>query len=234
MADPMHTGFASPTVYGFTVDHSTGALAPISGSPWSINDGGSGGEMNTIGVSPDGTNVCVSIVISRSSQAIDCYSRRGDGTIDATNFHPITHSTLPERFTFAADSTHLLSVNADGNTVQSSPLPGSTGSTQVSSGGTFPKGLALHPGGNWLAVTNLSSGNVTIIKVGAQGALASTGTAAPAGTGTFEVSFSRSGKYLFVTANEGTFVFSFNADTGALTPLNASTPAPGTGNVAGF
>jgi hypothetical protein len=54
----------------------------------------------------------------------------------------------------------------------------------------------------------------------------------PAGTGTFEVSFSRTGDHLFVTANEGTFVFSFNSNTGALTPLNIASPAPGTGNVA--
>jgi len=54
----------------------------------------------------------------------------------------------------------------------------------------------------------------------------------PAGTGTFEVSFSRTGDHLFVTANEGMFVFSFNSNTGALTALNIASPAPGTGNVA--
>src|SRR5947209_4200543 len=234
MADPTHQGFSAPTVYGFTVDQSSGALAPVPGSPWSLNYDGSQGEMNTIAVSPDGSNLCVGLVLFRNSEAIECYSRRGDGTIDAANFHAITHSTLPQRFTFNLDGTHLLSVNADRNSVQSSPLPGSTGSSEVSSGGTFPHGFVLHPRGHWLAVTNESSASVSITEVGAQGSLAPTGTVAPAGTGAFEVSFSHSGDYLFVTANEGTFVFSFNANTGALTPLNAGNPAPGTGNVAGF
>jgi 6-phosphogluconolactonase (cycloisomerase 2 family) len=234
MADPMHQGFASPTIYGFTIDQSSGALAPVSGSPWSINYGQSGnvGEMNTIGVSPDGSNVCVGIVVSRSNEAIDCYARHSDGSIDANSFHTVAHSTLPQEFTFTADSTHVLSVNADGNTVQSSPLPGSTVSNETSSGGTFPNGIAIHPTGHWLAVTNKSSGNVVIIEVGTNGSFAPTGVVMPAGTGTFEVAFSRTGDHLFVTANEGTFVFSFNSDTGALTPLNTANPAPGTGNLA--
>jgi len=232
MAAPTSQGFSSPTVYGFTVDQSSGALAPVSGSPWSVNYGGSGGEMNSIGVSPDGSNVCVGIVVSRNNESIECYARQSDGTIDPKNNHAITHSTLPQLFTFTNDGTHVLAVNADDNTVQSSPLPGSTGSGSVSSGGTNPNGIALHPLGHWLAVTNRSSGNVSIIEVGAQGSFAPTGTVMPAGTGTFEVSFSHTGDHLFVTANEGTFVFSFNANTGALVPLNTGSPVPGTGNVA--
>jgi 6-phosphogluconolactonase (cycloisomerase 2 family) len=234
MADPKHQGFTSPSIYGFTVDQSSGTLAPVAGSPWSLNYGGEGGELNTIAVSPDGSNVCVSIVVSRNNEAIDCYARQGDGSIDANNFQTVTRSTLPQRFTFSADSTHLLSVNADGNTVKSSPLSGSTASQEVSSGGTLPNALALHPGGHWLAVTNESSGNVSIIELGSQGSLALTAKVVPAGTGTFEISFSHSGDYLFVTAAEGTFIFSFNGDTGALVPINADHAAPGTGNVVGF
>ena len=233
MADPTHQGFTSPTIYGFTIDQSSGSLSPVSGSPWSINYGQSGniGEMNTIGVSPDGSNVCVSIVVFRNSENIECYPRRSDGTIDPNSFHAVTHSTLPQWFTFTPDGTHVLSVDADRNTVNSSPLPGSTVSNETSSGGTYPNGIALHPRGQWLAVTNKSSGNVVIIEVGTNGSFAPTGVVMPAGTGTFDVSFSSSGGYLFVTANEGTFVFSFNSNTGALTPLNSASPAPGTGNV---
>ena len=229
MADPTNQGSTAPTVYGFTVDQSSGSLAPISGSPWLVNNaGGRGGEMNGIGVSPDGSNVCVGIVEFRRSEAIECYARRSDGTIDPQNNHPVTHSSLPQEFTFTIDGTHVLAVNPDNNTVQSSPLPGSAGSSEVSSGGA-PGAIALDPRGHWLAVT--SSGNVKIIEVGGQGSLAPTATVMPVDQ-PFEVAFSHSGNYLFVTAASGTFVFSFNANTGALVPLNSSSPVPGTGNVA--
>ena len=52
---------------------------------------------------------------------------------------------------------------------------------------------------------------------------------AKAGNSANRVAFSHSGTYVFVTTTDGTLVYSQNSGTGALTPLNASNPAPGNG-----
>jgi len=229
--DIQHRGFTSPAMYGFAVDQNSGKLTALPGSPWAL----SGEEAGQIGVSPNGSRVCITLVLGRNNQAVQCYARHSDGTIDASSFvTPVSSSTTIPSFTFSSDGTHVISTDGANNMVHSSAIASSPNTTAVSSGGSFADGVALDASGHWLAVVNLASATVSIMAVAADGTLSQPGAPVTVGAEAAQAAFSQNGNYLFVTAVDGTRVYSFDAKAGLLKTLNSGNPLPGTGPVVGM
>jgi len=229
--DIKHQGFTSPAMYGFAVDQDSGKLTPLPGSPWALN----GEAAGQIGVSPNGSHVCITLVLGRSNEAVQCHVRHSDGTIDPSSFvTAVGSSTTVPSFTFSADGTHVISTDGEQNQVHSSAIANSSETTSVSSGGSFADGVALDPTGRWLAIVNLASATVSVMPVTTDGKVSQPGTPVPVGPQAEQAAFSQNGNYLFVTASDGTRAYSFDPKTGSLKALNSGNPLPGTGPVVGM
>jgi 6-phosphogluconolactonase (cycloisomerase 2 family) len=225
-------GFTSPAIYGFAVDQASGKLTALPGSPWALTNGEAAGD---IGVSPNGSHVCIMLVLARSNEGVQCYPRHSDGTIDPSSFvTPVISSTTIPSFTFSSDGTHVISTDGENNMVHSSAIATSPATASVSSGGSFADGVALDASGHWLAVVNFDSATVSIVAVTADGTLSAPGAPVAVGAEASLAAFSQNGNDLFVTAIDGTRVYSFDPKTGALKPLNSGNPLPGTGPVVGM
>lgn len=163
----------------------------------------------------------------RTNDAAICYARHGDGTIDPNTYvHPISSATGFGGLAITRDSNYVLGTTLSQNSLEIGLLSGSA-SNSVPSGGQLPLGVATDPSGHYVAVANNHSDNVAVFAVDAAGRLTQVGSPVATGSAPGQIAFSPSGSYLFADTQGGTVVFSFNSSTGALTPLNASNPAPG-------
>jgi len=220
-----------PAIFGFSVDTTSGMLAALPGSPYFLN-GGMGPAMNPV-VTPNGSWVCVSMELARTNEGAQCYSRHGDGSIDGRNFFfPAGSDTGIQGLAATNDSTMLLFTDGEQNKVIATLISNTQNAQTYSSGGSFANGIAVSPTEHWAVVANRDSGDLAVFETGA-GGLAQTLNHAKAGSSANRLSFSHSGTYVFVTTADGTLVYSQDPGTGALTPLNASNPAPGNGTEIG-
>ena len=230
-AIPAGQSSSSPAIFGFSVDQNAGTIAALPGSPW-ILQSGMGPAMKPL-VTSNGAWVCFTMELARTNEGAQCVPRHADGTLDPASFvQPGVSSTGIPGLAATADGTHLLYTDGEQNHVISALISSTNTSTANPSGGSVATGVAVYPIGHWAAVTNSQSKNIEIFETGVGESLVPN---PPVGTTTTpaQVAFSRSGAYLFVTSDSGTTVFSFNSNTGALAPLNASNPAPGIGGTVG-
>src|SRR5262249_34504560 len=135
-------------------------------------------------------------------------------------------------------SSNRSAYNIEPTTGALTPVPNSPFSTGPA--GAHPFGIAVHPSGKFLYVTNNGSGNVSAYTIDATtGALtaidANPGTVAidnfPAGTGPQSVTIDPSGKFAYVANNASNNISAYTIDpsSGALTALPSSPFAAGTG-----
>jgi lactonase family protein with 7-bladed beta-propeller len=220
-----------PAIFGFSIDASSGTLTALPGSPYFLN-GGMGPADKPV-VTPNGSWVCVSMELARTNEGAQCYTRHADGSVDGKNFvFPNGSDTGIQGLAATNDSTMLLFTNGEQNEVISTVISNTKNAQTYPSGGSFSNGIAVSPTAHWAVVANRDSGDLAVFETGA-GGLAPTSNAAKAGTSPNRVAFSHSGTYVFVTTAGGTLVYSQDANTGALTPVNASNPAPGNGSEIG-
>ncbi|HJY77042.1 MAG TPA: beta-propeller fold lactonase family protein [Burkholderiales bacterium] len=135
-------------------------------------------------------------------------------------------------------SSNVSAYSIDATTGALTPVPNSPFSTGPA--GAHPFGIAVHPSGKFLYVTNNGSGNVSAYTIDATtGALtaidAIPGTVAidnfAAGTGPQSVTVDPSGKFAYVANNASNNISAYTIDpsSGALTALPSSPFAAGTG-----
>jgi 6-phosphogluconolactonase (cycloisomerase 2 family) len=213
--------FNSAAIYGFSINQGDGSLSAISGSPWTL-PGLEG--IGTIKVSPNGALLCAVAYLSAASNVLQCYSREPNGSINPADFVQLAQNRQSiGGLTFTVDGTHV--IYTAGNTLISTPIAISATGTITSLPGAFALGVATDITANWLAVAETDSGNIQLFQLQADGSVA--GASTVAAQDVTHLSFSKSNAYLFASSRHGTFVFSFDPKTGAMKPLNATNPAPG-------
>ena len=223
--------FTEPAIFGFSIDTSSGTLTALPGSPYLLN-GGMGPAMRPV-VTPNGSWVCVSMELARTNEGAQCYTRHADGSIDGKNFvFPAGSDTGIQGLAATNDSTTLLFTNGAQNQVIATLISSTKNVQAYLSGGSNSAGIAVSPNGKWAVVANFDSGDLAVFQTGV-GSLTPTSNHVKAATRANEVAFAHSGTYVFVTTADGTLVYSQDPGTGALTPLNASSPAPGNGEKLG-
>lgn len=214
-------------IFGFSIDQSSGLLTPLSGSPWYLLGGM--GPASGPRVSANGSWFCVNMELARTNEGAQCYPRHSDGSIDGANsVQPAVSTTGICGLTITADSTHMLYTDCQ-QSVFSTMIESAQNGTSASAGSGAGE-VDLDPTGHWLAVVNATS--VSIFSVGTGDSLSPAGAPIAISSRPVQATFSRSGTYLFVDSSSGTEVFSFNPSTGALTPVNGSSLASGTGAMA--
>lgn len=230
-ATPAGQAGTQPAIFGFSIDSNSGTLTALPGSPYFLN-GGMGPAMNPV-VTPNGSWVCVSMELARTNEGAQCYPRHADGSLDGKSFvFPAGSDTGIQGFAATNDSTMLLFTDGEQNHVLATVISSTQNVRSYSSGGSFSNGIAVSPAQHWAVVSNRDSGDLAVFETGV-GGLAPTANHAQAGSNANRVAYSHSGTYIFVTTAGGTLVYSQDAGTGALTPLNAGNPAPGNGTEIG-
>jgi sugar lactone lactonase YvrE len=221
------------TVSMFSVG-SSGALTPVSGSPFPV-----GYQPTSITFSPDGSLLAVSagpLGAPGPEGPIDLYvfSVSASGALTPVSGSPYSVSASQVVFSPTGGLLAAVSVNT-GVTMYS--VSGSGALTEVTGSpfnafGAAPSAAAFGPDGSLLAVSNFSGG-VTMYSVAASGALT------PVGSGPYDpkfqtnsVAFSADGSTVAATENDWQGVTAFSvAPSGALTILSGSpfgTAAPAT------
>ena len=171
--------------------------------------------------------------LARTNEGAQCYPRHADGSLDGKSFvFPAGSDTGIQGFAATNDSTMLLFTDGEQNHVLATVISSTQNVRSYSSGGSFSNGIAVSPAQHWAVVSNRDSGDLAVFETGV-GGLAPTANHAQAGSNANRVAYSHSGTYIFVTTAGGTLVYSQDAGTGALTPLNAGNPAPGNGTEIG-
>ncbi|MFZ1155510.1 MAG: hypothetical protein WAN93_11455 [Solirubrobacteraceae bacterium] len=221
------------TVSMFSVG-SSGALTPVSGSPFTV-----GSQPTSITFSPDGSLLAVTAGPTGAPgpdgpNTLYVFSVSSSGALTPVAGSPYSSSASQVLFSPAGGLLAGVDVNT-GVTMYS--VSGSGSLTKVSGSpfkafGAAPSDAAFGPGGSFLAVSNFSGG-VTMYSVAPSGALT------PVGSGPFDptfqtnsVAFSPDGGTVAATENDWQGVTAFSvAPSGALTILSGSpfeTSAPAT------
>jgi Lactonase, 7-bladed beta-propeller len=211
-----------PGILGWTVDQSTGALTPIPGSGWLLEQGETSADAIT--VAPNGSAVCLVVSDPHGSGGVECFARNSDGSINAmSRLGTLAGADSTMDVAISSDSQFTYGAGGVANVVYYGPInnPGGAQAPSVPSGGNNAVSIAADPAGNWLAVANQGSNKVVIFSIGANGApTAGAPTSLPAAPNA--VRFSQSGKYLFVSTNAGIVAFSFDGSKGTLTQASGS------------
>ena len=214
-------------IFGFSIDQSSGSITPLSGSPWYLLGGM--GPAARPRVSANGSWLCVDMELARTNEGAQCYARHSDGSIDGANsVQPAVSNTSICGLTITADSTHMIYTDCQQSVFSTMIQSAQNGKSAPAGSGAGE--VDLDPSGHWLALANATG--VAIFSVGTGDSLSPAGAPIATPSRPVQVVFSRSGTYLFVDSSSGTEVFSFNPSTGALTPVNGSSLAPGTGGMA--
>jgi DNA-binding beta-propeller fold protein YncE len=197
---------ASNNVSAFQITAGTGALTPITGSPFAA------------GTAPDGvayTGKCL-YVANGGSNNVSEFRIAGAGAL--TLVATISAGTGPENV--AADpvvsAPFVYVTNETSNNISAYKMAGTCKLTTVgsySAGGTGAFGLAVDPTGSYVVVANLGSSNVSFFHIGSSGALTLAGTASAGGTNPVGVAIS--GAHAFIPNQSSDTVSAYNA-AGAL------------------
>jgi len=210
---------------GFSIDPASGALTPVSGSPFSgvgstVPAASPNGRFVYTGA-PNGTAVAA-FAVDPATGALSPV--RGSPFATVAGGSPTQVAVDPNgKFAYAlvgfdTQSYSLLAYRIDAD---------SGALTQV--GGPYPAGaefalLTVSPDGKFVYVANGHDSNIMAFGIDpAGGALSSLGAAIPAGIGQNGFGFSLDGVYLYASnygaGNGSVSAYAFNASTGALTPV---------------
>jgi hypothetical protein len=214
------------TVYGFTVNPSTGAFTPMPGSPFVI-----GSDPVSVALNPAGTFAYVAATQQIYAYNVD--STTGALTAIAGNPFSAGVASPPTTGSFVVDPTGRF-LYEGANSIYAFSIDSATGAPTPITGSPFPigdngyqSGMRLDPSGRFLYVltTELESVNIWHADISTYAIDASTGALTltsdtpiyqyPGSTMPFGLSIDPSGKYLFATNNAS---FAIDATTGALSP----------------
>jgi 6-phosphogluconolactonase len=228
--------FQNNVVYGYSVDATSGALTPISSSPFSI--AGLTTSQGTTGMASDPAGKFL-YVVNGNNNAVAAFTINSTGQLATVTGSPFATSTSPQaavvdhsgKFLYVSNNEDALggisaySIDAAGALT---PVPGSPFSTLVNGG---PAGLAASPTGNFLYVAmagTTTAGNQIVAETinPSTGALSPV-VGSPFGTGNapLTVTIDPSGKFLYSTNSADSTVSGFSLDptSGALTSVGSAT-----------
>ncbi len=237
------TNSGSNNVSGYTINPSTGGLAPIPGSPF-VNLS----APSAIAVAPNGF-----FAYAANSQAnnvtafrlgTDGALLRGESTTATPN--PAAVGTTPRALAISQDSQFLYVANSgsDSVTVFSigtagllTRVPATAGNPNpVAAGGSAPIALTTVSPGRFLYVANRASNTVTAFQIETSGLLTQVPPAGPgtnpisvSGTGLTALAISPNGQFLYATNGTSNTVTAFQVGTSGLltlVPPTGSNPNP--------
>jgi 6-phosphogluconolactonase (cycloisomerase 2 family) len=216
----------SNNISAYSIDSGTGALTPVSGSPFPV-----GTLPLNMTVSSSGSVVYVSCAGSPGTvQAFSVDFSVTPAKLTPLNGSPYQAGTNPTGLTIDPSGTHLYTANTGDNSISEFSI-GSDGTlTEILGspiGETFtaPLALLVDPSGKYLFVANEGSNNVAAYTIDSGGALTIL-TNSPFGSGA-EPSFlaaDPNGKYLLVGSQSGAAiqVFTLDPSTGTLTSVGTN------------
>jgi 6-phosphogluconolactonase len=219
-------------VDAFTVNPSTGALATVSGSPYTVASGQGAQGMS---VDPGGKFL---FVTQHNTNQVAAFTINSTGQLTAVAGSPFPAGSFPEesivdpsgKFLYVSNNMDALggisayTIGSDGTLTA---VPGSPFTTLVNGG---PFGLAVHPNGSFLYIA-MAGGVTSGTQVVGQKIDTSTGALSPIPGSPFTVGNEPSGvvidpagKFLFVTnmVDNTVSAFTIDATSGALTPVSGS------------
>jgi probable HAF family extracellular repeat protein len=216
---------SQPTITGFAIDASTGALTPVPRSPFD-----NVAAPISVAVDPTGSFVYATQGAAISGYKIDAVK----GTLTRVRRTPFG-SPDPRgivvdptgRFVYVANfsSGNVTAYKIDTDTGQLSALPGSP---FAADSGSYS--VAVDPTGRFLYASNVVAGDISEFTIDA-----TKGTVTPIGSVTtgqngFSITVEPLGQFLFQTNQNGTVLgFSIDPTTGALSPTFGSPYAAGAG-----
>jgi uncharacterized repeat protein (TIGR01451 family) len=217
------TSFGTNTVWGYTIDAVSGALAAV-GAPVATGTG----------------PACVSVDPSGSFAYV---ANSTDGTVSVYAIAPSTGALTPVGSPVAAgmgassvtvdpSGGFLYVANTGANTVSTFTINRGTGGlTQIAPGvatGVAPASISVDPSGRYAYVANSGANTVSAFAINASnGALSSLGPDMPTGAQPMSVAVDPSGSLAYVAnAADGTVsVYAINPSAGTLTPVGSAVPA---------
>lgn len=132
--------------------------------------------------------------------------------------------------------THLYAVDEAGSKVQAFAIDATTGAlthlgVDPTSGGSGPAHLTVDKSGKWVLTANYGSGDVGILRIGADGTVATPTTVHP-GSMAHEVVLDGADTHAWVPCLGSNYVaqYAFDAAAGTLTPLSPATVAAAAAN----
>lgn len=216
----------SNSISGFAIG-STGALTPLSGSPFASN----GTTPTALTVDPNGHFLYVA---NSGSNSVSVYSIGATGALSAVGF-PVATGTGPGAVTVDPTNHFLYVANLTSNSVSAFTISAGTLTPIVDSPfsvGAEPSSLAIDANGNFLYVTNFNSNSISVFLIDPASGMLSAISGSPfaAGLGPVSIAIDPTDAFAFVANNTDQTIASYalNATTGALTPVSGSPLAAGT------
>src|SRR5713226_6341578 len=223
-------------VSAYTIDSTTGALSPVSGSPFAA-----GSAPTSIQVDPSNKFVYVanSFSFTISAYAIDSTT----GALSAISGSPFSTGAFPRAMAAHPSGKFLYVPNCGnafctaGGNVSAYTINSTTGALSPISGSPFaagsgPVSVAVAPPGTFAYVANQASNNVSAYTINSTtGALTLVGGSPfAAGSASTFVAVDPSGKFAYVPNFGANNVSAYTIDstTGALSPISGSPFAAGT------
>ena len=231
----------SNSVSGFTLNPSTGGLAPIAGSPFQ--------DVRTPSAIAVSANGLFAYVANNETNTVTAYQVGTSGAllfVDSTagNPNPVSVGTAPRALAISKDSQFLYVANSGSDDV--TVLKIGTGGVltnvaqkegrtkPVSAGVSSPIALAVAPNGRFLYVATSTSNMVTAFQVDSSGVLTLIPEARPGtnplssgGTGITGLALSPNGQFLYVTNGTSKSVTAFKIElSGLLTVIPPTSSNP--------
>jgi DNA-binding beta-propeller fold protein YncE len=213
------------TVSGYSIDHKTGALTPVRGSPFAA-----GNQPSSVAVDPTGRFAYVANLLDNN---VSGYSIGSNGALTPVPGSPFATGTRPR--SVAVDPTgqfaYVANIGADNVSAYSigfngalTPVPGSPFAT-----GGAPISVAVDLTGKFAYVANSGADNVSAYSIGSNGALTPVpGSPFATGFSPFSVAVDPTGRFAYVANLLDNNVSSYSiAANGALTPVPGSPFATG-------
>jgi 6-phosphogluconolactonase len=168
----------SNSISGFAIDPGTGALTPLSGSPFASN----GTTPTALTVDPNGQFLYVA---NNGSNSVSAYAIGAAGALTAVG-SPIAAGTGPGALTVDPTDHFLFVANLTSNNVSAFAISAGALTPIVDSpfnAGAEPASLAVDPNGNFLYVTNFNGNTVSVFLIDPASGMLSAISGSPFGTG---------------------------------------------------
>jgi 6-phosphogluconolactonase (cycloisomerase 2 family) len=224
-------------VAGFTISQTTGALTPLTGSPYAAGAGA--GAIPAF--SPNGKFLYVMDqgATGTGANSVSGYAIGTDGSLTAIAGSPFAAGTNPSWISFTPDGNFAYVADSGMDDISAYSVNTTTGALTALSTPMFqtdehPEDLTIDAAGKHLyapVANGSTAGAVQVFTIAAAGTLTSVGST-PAGVTPVFLDIEPTGKFAYVASAAGAEVYgySINATTGALTALTGSPYSTGAGS----
>jgi 6-phosphogluconolactonase (cycloisomerase 2 family) len=231
------TNYSTNTISSYSINSTTGALTPVSGSPFAA-----GTQPMAMAITPNGKFAYAS---NSGSNNVSAYSINSTtGVLTQISGSPFVAGTSPGEITIAPSGQFLYVANWSSNNISAFSINQTTGALTPLSGSpfaslTYASFITFGPNANFVYVSSTGSvtNNIAVYSFNsATGALTpitgtlSTSTIASGGLNVRSITFDKSGQFAYAANNNDGSIgaFAVNGTTGALTALSGSPYFTGT------